>query len=172
MTLSGGEPLMQSSFACALLRESKAKGFHTAIDTCGLVDWETLEAALPYVDLVLYDLKHIDSQLHRQYTGMPNHLILENLFRLSRYGASVEIRMPIIPTINDTQEYIESAALCLEPLENIAAVKLLAYHRLSGSKYQRLGRKNTLPDVAPPSPSQMQKIAGWIERHGLKVLLP
>jgi pyruvate formate lyase activating enzyme len=172
VTLSGGEPLFQGAFATALLRQCQAEGFHTAIDTCGHVRWAIVEHALPYIDLVLYDLKHISPTRHQQYTGESNSLILENLRRLSRSGVPIEIRMPIIPTINDDQETIDEAARFLTSLNNITAVRLLAYHRLAGSKYHSLGRENTLPDVAPPSSRQMRQIASWIRHHGLSVIVP
>jgi len=172
VTLSGGEPLFQGAFATALLRQCNAEGFHTALDTCGHVRWAIMERALPYVDLVLYDLKHISPPRHQQYTGVSNRLILENLRRLSRSSVPIEIRMPIIPTINDSRETIDAAARFLASLSHIIAVRLLAYHRLAGSKYHSLGRENTLPDVTPPSGRQMQRIAGWIRQHGLPVIVP
>lgn len=172
VTLSGGEPLFQGKFATALLQQCTAEGFHTALDTCGHVRWDIVEHALPYVDLVLYDLKHISAKCHKQYTGESNRLILKNLRRLDGSDVPIEIRMPIIPTINDSRKTIDTAARFLASLSNITAVRLLAYHRLAGSKYHSLGRENTLPDVAPPSGSQMRRIAGWIRQHGLPVIVP
>lgn len=172
VTLSGGEPLLQGRFATALLQQCQAEGFHTAVDTCGQVGWKALERALPYLDLVLYDLKHIDPQWHRQYTGASNQRILENLRRLSRCGLPIEIRMPIIPTINDAQAFVEGAAAFLASLANISAVRLLAYHRLAGAKYRSLGQENTMPDVDPPTPDHMLQIAAWIARYGLEVIVP
>jgi pyruvate formate lyase activating enzyme len=140
ITLSGGEPLVQDKFAIALLEQSKAEGFHTALDTSGHIDWDIFERALPFLDLVLYDLKHIDPVLHQQYVGASNRRILENLRQLSRSGIPLEIRMPIIPTINDAPDHIESAALFLASLNNLQGVRLLAYHRFAGSKYRSVGR--------------------------------
>ena len=133
---------------------------------------EAMEAILPFVDLVLYDLKHIDAQRHRRHTGVSNSRVLENLRRLDHCGVPVEIRMPIIPTINDAQVFIETTALFLKPLQSITAVRLLAYHRLSGTKYDRLDRENTLPSVDPPSPAQLKQIAGVLGRQGLNVIVP
>lgn len=172
VTLSGGEPLLQGEFATAILRRCKAEGFHTAIDTCGHVRWKVIQEALPHVDLVLYDLKHISPQQHRQYTGASNRLILNNLRRLSGCGVPVEVRMPVIPTINDSREVVEPAAQFLGSLDNITAVRLLSYHRLAGSKYHSLGQENSMPDVASPSKRQMRRIATWIRRHGLNVVVP
>ena len=172
VTLSGGEPLLQSEFATEILRRCKAEGYHTAVDTCGQVQWRVFEQVLPYVDLVLYDLKHISPEQHQRYTGANNHLVVENLRRLSGYGASVEVRMVIIPTINDSREFIEGAARLLASLENITAVRILPYHRLAGSKYTKLGKENTMPDVDSPSNEAMLRIASWIRRFGLEVIYP
>jgi len=172
VTLSGGEPLLQAEFAAALLQKCKVEGFHTAVQTCGQVQWKVIEEALPYVDLWLYDLKHISPQRHKRYTGASNRLILSNLRRLSGRGASIEVHMLIVPTINDSREDIESAARFLASLKNIEAVRLLAYHRLAGSKYLSLGRENTLPDVPSPSRRRLLQVARWIRQHGLKVVVP
>jgi len=171
VTLSGGEPLVQGEFATAILRQCKAEGFHTAIDTSGHVSWKVIEEALPYMDLVLYDIKHIAALRHKQYTGASNRLILDNLRRLCHHGVPIEVRMPIIPTINDSKKFIESAARVLSSLDNITAVRLLAYHRLAGSKYQSLERENNMPDVASPSEHQIRQVATWISRYGLRVII-
>jgi len=172
ITLSGGEPLLQGDFTVALLMQCKVEGFHTAIDTCGQVPWTVINKVLPHVDLVLYDVKHISPHNHKRYTGASNRLILNNLRRLCDYGVPVEIRMPIIPTINDSKKTIESTASFLGSMNNITAVRLLPYHRLAGSKYQSLGQENTMPDVAPPSTRQMQQISDSMSHYGLKIILP
>ena len=171
VTLSGGEPLVQSDFIAALLRTCKAEGFHTAIDTCGHVAWRIFRKVLPYVDLVLCDLKHISPQRHRQYTGASNRLILNNLRRLSDKGIPVEIRMLIVPTINDSRGFIERSARFLASLDNITVVRLLPYHCLAGSKYRNLGRENTLPEIPLSDASPIQQIASWIEEYELNVLV-
>ena len=170
VTLSGGEPLVQSKFAMKLLQQCKEEGIHTALDTSGSVRWRVLEKVLPYVDLVLYDLKHISPSAHRRYTGASNRLILENMKRLADCGVPVEVRMLVIPTINDSRTFIKRAAKFLASLDNITAVRLLAYHHLAGSKYWRLDKPDTLPEVASPTDDQLQRIAGWIRTYGLKVV--
>jgi pyruvate formate lyase activating enzyme len=170
VTLSGGEPLVQPKFTKKLLQQCKEEHIHTALDTSGSVPWRVLETVLPYVDLVLYDLKHISPSRHRKYTGASNHLILENMKRLADCRVPVEIRMLIIPTINDSWSFISRAAKFLESLDNITAVRLLAYHHLAGSKYRRLDKVDTLPNVASPTDDQLQRIAGWIQRYDLKVV--
>lgn len=172
VTLSGGEPLLQSEFSMAILKQCKTEGFHTAIETSGNVAWEAIEQVLPYVDMWLYDFKHISSQFHKRYTGVSNRLILNNLRRLSNYDISIEIHMPIIPTINDSRKTIEATARLFKSLNNIMAVKLIPYHRLAGSKYQSLGRKNTMPNQTSPSKSRLREIARWIRKYDLKVIVP
>lgn len=172
ITLSGGEPLLQDKFTTAILQQCKAEGFHTAIDTCGHIGWRVMQKALPFVDLVLYDIKHISPLQHQRYTGATNRLILANLHRLCDFGVPIEIRMVIIPTINDSRELIESTAQLLGSLHNITAVRLLAYHRLAGSKYDSLGKENNMPEVASPSQRRMRQIATWISCFGLNVIVP
>lgn len=169
ITLSGGEPMFQHEFALAILKQCKTEGMHTAIDTSGQASWQIYEEILPYVDLVLYDIKHIDSQKHKIYTGVPNKLILENLRRLSEYDIPIEIRMPIIPGINDAEEYITRAAQFLTEIKNITRVELLPYHKLGGSKYTRLEKEYKLPDLEPPEEEEMVEAAEWIRSFGLKV---
>ena len=172
LTLSGGEPLFQLEFTTALLRQSKEESFHTALDTCGQVSWSAFEDALPFVDLVLYDLKHLDSEQHRRHTGVTNTRILDNLRRISDQHIPIEIRMPIIPTINDSQPVIQATGDFLASLDSIVGVRLLPYHRLGIAKYLRLGRENTMPNVEPPDRERMQEIAGWLRRDGLKIITP
>lgn len=172
VTLSGGEPLLQGEFAGAILRRCKEEGFHTAVDTCGHVDREVIEEVLPYVDLVLYDLKHMSPEEHRRHTGASNELILENLRWISERGAAIEVRMPIIPGINDSREDVQSAARFLGSLGTIRTVRLLAYHPYAGSKYRHLGRENTMPDVAPPGAERMRQVAEWVREQGLEAVGP
>lgn len=171
VTFSGGEPLLQGAFVTALLKQCKSEGFHTAVDTCGMVRWEAFEKALPYVDMFLYDVKHMDAKRHREYTGASNEQILENLRRLDNHNVAIEIRMPIIPTFNDDRETVEAAAALLGSLNSITAVRILPYHRLAGEKYISLGYENTLPDVDSPEDDKMAEIAGWIGAYGLDVIL-
>jgi len=172
VTLSGGEPLLQHEFARALLKQCRREGFHTALDTCGHASWAALRAVLPHLDLVLYDLKHTDDSLHRLYTGAPTDRILRNLHRLAERKVPVEVRIPILPTINDSPAVAEAFAALLAPLGNITSVRLLAYHRLAGSKYARLGRANTLPEVPATARDQLARVAEPIARLGLRVVIP
>lgn len=172
VTLSGGEPLLQARFATMLLRQCKVEGIHTAVDTCGQVAWSVIKRVLPYVDLVLYDLKHISPQLHRRYTGATNTLILSNLRRISGLGVPIEVRMLIVPDVNDSGECIEGAGEFLASLPEVPPVRLLPYHRLAGSKYTSLGKENTMPAAQPPTQRHMHDIARRLRAYGIKVFTP
>lgn len=171
VTFSGGEPLVQHTFVLALLKQCRQEGFHTALDTCGYAPWHALEACLPYLDLILYDLKHIDSGRHKRYTGVPNKLILENLINLNLHAVPVEIRIPVIPCINDSRENIETISRFIKPLKHVTGVRLLPYHPYAGSKYERLDKKNTMPGVDAPDKNRLDEIAGWIKPFGLPVIV-
>ena len=170
VTLSGGEPLAQERFATALLRQCKTEGFHTALDTSGHVPWAVFEAVLPYTDLVLYDLKHLDAQQHQRFTGVSNTLILDNLRHLDRRGVKMEIRIPVIPSVNDGPNQ-EAVCAFLSKLESRPRVRLLPYHPLAGGKYLRLGRENRLPQVPLPEAAQMQAFAEMLRASGCEVVV-
>jgi pyruvate formate lyase activating enzyme len=170
VTLSGGEPLLQADFSIEVLRQCKAEGFHTALDTCGNIPWAVLERALPYTDLVLYDLKHFDSHQHQHYTGASNATLLENLRRLDQRRIPLEIRIPLIPGVNDG-ENLRAVGAFLHSFEQPVRVRLLPYHRLAGSKYQRLGRENRMPQAATPGAAQLQAAADQLSAWGCQVVI-
>jgi len=172
VTVSGGEPLLQGEFVTALLRQCKAEGFHTVLDTCGYAPWEAVEAAIEYVDLVLYDLKHLDAERHREHTGASNDLILDNLRRLSRCGVPIEVRIPIVDGMNDSLQCAEAVGEFLAGIENVTAVRLLAYHRLAGAKYVRLGREDPAADLEPPDGGRIEQFAAKLADFGLTVFGP
>jgi len=169
ITLSGGEPLLQPEFALALLQQCRAEGLHTVIDTSGQAPWSIFEKLLPCVDLVLYDDKHVEDEGHRILTGISNRLPLENLEKAGACGVPIEIRMPVIPDLNDAEEDILRAAEFLSGVRGIVRVKLLPYHKLGASKYARLNRKYKLPDLDPPEEERMQEVATWMGASGLEI---
>ncbi len=167
VTVSGGEPLLQADFCRCLFERLKGAGIHCAIDTCGFVHWDAIAKVLQMTDLFLFDLKHIDSEKHKKATGVPNELILGNLRCLSETDKPIEIRMPVIPTINDSDRDIIDAGKFLSELNNIAAVRLLPYHALARSKYKAIGRKDTMPEVDSPTMEKMEHIAGLLKQCGI-----
>lgn len=138
VTFSGGEPLMQLDFLKEMLTVCKQKDIHTAVDTSGYVSFDRIESIKPEVDLFLYDLKIMDSDLHQKYTGSDNHLIIKNLKILDKRGIKTIIRFPIIPGITDTKNNVNEMMEFLKHFKNINEIDLLPYHRFAEKKYLRL----------------------------------
>ena len=147
VTLSGGECLLQASFCGELLKALKQNGIHTAVDTCGDVPREAINAVLAYTDIFLYDIKALDERLHLRCTGHSNRQILENLHYLADKNVPVEIRYPFVPGYNDGEA--EEIAAFLAQFSNITKVRMLPYHNYAGSKYAALGLENKSPAVLP-----------------------
>lgn len=164
VTLSGGEPMLQKEFVLHFLKAAKAEKLHTAIDTCGCAAWEAYEAILPYADMFLYDIKHIDPEKHRLLTGQSNERILDNLKRLSDAGKCIEIRMPLVPGCNDDPETLEKIGEYLGQM-SISKMRVLPYHSLARSKYASLGLQDTMPDVPSPSDEQIEAVVTLLNRH-------
>ena len=169
VTFSGGEPLVQWDFLLALLRACKEKEIHTAVDTCGFVPWETLDKVRKHVDLFLYDLKLMDDARHRKFTGVSNELILKNLQALSQRGHHIDLRLPIIPGINDDDENIRRTGAFATALPHLNRVDILPYHHAALEKYNRLNKVYRLPEIRPPSDERMAEIAQILQRFGLQV---
>ena len=139
VTFSGGECLLQADFVTAVLTRARALGLHTAVDTSGCVPWAALEKTLSCTDLYLYDIKCLDRDRHREFTGGDNALILENLKRLSACGREIWIRIPVIPDFNDTEAEMTAIAELIATLPSVSQVTLMPYHTLGASKYPTLG---------------------------------
>ena len=165
ITLSGGEPLLQSGFCAALLERMKGAGIDCAVDTCGNVPWSAIERVMPYTDHFLYDLKCADSAKHERLTGCRNELILENLKKIDGAGKNIEIRMIIVPGCNTAESDLRGAGEILAALEHVSAVRLLAYHSLACSKFRAVGRPDTMPEVESPDAEMLEEYAGILRRH-------
>jgi len=157
VTLSGGECLLQPDFAAEILRLAKENGITTAVDTCGYVPWEAFEKVMDACDLFLYDIKTMDRDRHKKYTGVYPELIHENLIRLSQIDKPVWIRVPVIPGVNDSQEDILEIAHFLKPLRNIRNITLIPYHTLGRSKYETLGLVCAY-NAEPVSPARAERL--------------
>lgn len=169
VTLSGGEPLLQSAFCREVLAEMKKEGIHTAVDTCGFVRWEAFEQVLPVTDLFLYDLKHTDSAQHRKLTGQGNELILENLRKLSGRKARIEVRIPLVPGCNDSPENVRRTGELLENL-SVEKVRLLRCHSLARSKYAALGMSDTIPVLEAMPEDRLREIIGTLRGYGVNAV--
>ncbi|MBO4344617.1 MAG: glycyl-radical enzyme activating protein [Victivallales bacterium] len=170
ITVSGGEPLLQSDFCAELLEQMKAEGIHCAVDTCGNVPWTAFESVLPYTDMFLYDFKCADSEKHRRLTGSGNELILENLKRLDETGKQIEIRMVMVPEHNMEESDLRSAGEFLAPLKNASAVRLLAYHSLARSKFKAVGHQDTMPDVPSPDVDALERAAAILRNYSKNII--
>ncbi|MDO5100201.1 MAG: glycyl-radical enzyme activating protein [Eubacteriales bacterium] len=159
MTLSGGEILCQAEFAKHLLRAAKEAGIHTAVESMGGLEWSKIEGLLPYLDQYLLDIKHMDPHKHKEFTGRSNELMLENAARLAASGMTeLSIRIPVIPTFNDTVSEIRAIARFAAGLQRVQRIHLLPYHRLGQDKYEGLGRVYPMPDILPPQAEQMEEL--------------
>ncbi|MDO4285740.1 MAG: glycyl-radical enzyme activating protein [Eubacteriales bacterium] len=159
LTLSGGECLCQPEFARDLLRASKEAGITTAIESAAGVRYEVIESVLPYLDQYLMDIKHMNPQKHREFIGVSNETTLENARRVAASGMTeLSIRVPVIPTFNDTPEEVLEIARFADTLPNVRRIHLLPYHRLGRDKYEGLGREYLMGDVLPPAGEHMQML--------------
>ena len=157
MTLSGGECLCQPEFARDLLRAAKERGINTAIESMACVPWKNIEMVLPYLDTYLMDIKHTNQEKHKQFTGKPNELALENARKVALSGqTNLVIRVPVVPPFNDSVEEIKSIASFAATLPGVKKIHLLPYHRLGQDKYDWLGREYKLPEILPPEPEHME----------------
>lgn len=167
VTFSGGEPLMQPDFLRDLLLASKAAGLHTAVDTTGYGETSVVREILPLTGLFLYDLKLADDREHQKYTGVSNSKVLHHLRLLSDEGADIEIRVPVIPGITDTEHNLEGIAALIRAHSGISGVGLLAYNHFGDHKYKRLQKDNPMPETVSPSQERMNELAEFFADRGI-----
>ena len=149
VTFSGGECMLQIDFLLEILKKCKENGMHTAVDTAGNVPWEYFENIIPYTDLFLYDIKAMDNDVHKKFTGAENTKILESLAKLLKSGVSVWVRIPVIPSVNDSEEEMKKIKTFFEENGYPENVELLPYHAMGEHKYSALGidvKKFDVPD--------------------------
>lgn len=146
MTLSGGECLFQPEFSLALLKGAKERGINTAVETTSFADFSIIEKLLPYIDTYLMDIKHTNPDKHKEFTKVSNEKILDNAKRLAKLAKNLIIRVPVIPTFNDTPEEIYEIASFAKEI-GVKEIHLLPYHRLGTDKYKGLGREYMMGHV-------------------------
>lgn len=165
MTLSGGESLCQPDFTLALLMGARQKGIHTAMESMGCASFEVIQKILPYLDQYLLDIKHMNPAKHKEFTGHDNLLMLENARKIAESKETqLSIRVPVIPTFNDTPEEIREIALFAAKLPGVERIHLLPYHRLGQDKYEGLGREYFMKDVLPPTKEHMNLLKQTVEQ--------
>ena len=172
LTVSGGECLCQPEFTLELLKRCKQENIHTAVDTSGFVKWEVIGSILPYADMFLYDIKCMDSIKHKQVTGVPNELILENARKIAANGGRFQIRIPVIPMFSDsTQAFDDIGKFCLELGDAVEIVQILPYHNLGTVKWERLQTNKPVYEVKTPSDELLQMRKKQLEDMGLSVIV-
>ena len=171
VTIGGGEPLLQCAFARELLRACKAEGIHTAMETCGFAAWDCIESVLPHLDLLFYDVKHVDPERHRELTGQGNRSILENLSKAARALSRGEIvvRVPYVTGRNDSDDAQRGIFEFVARLPNVARVEVIPYHRLGMMKYAGLGRSYGLQGVEPVERRRLSHLVDLGRDCGIEV---
>ena len=170
VTLSGGEPLSQPEALLELLPKLREMGIHTCLDTCGFADWDILEEVVQHADLVLMDIKHMDTKIHKKLTGVSNERILKNTKKIADLGVPVIIRVPLLPGLNDSDENISQLGRFMKDF-SLQRVDLLPYHRFSLSKHKALGLTYLLDDVSDPEQVELRRAAKILEDFGREVTI-
>jgi pyruvate formate lyase activating enzyme len=165
LTLSGGECQLQADFAAALLEAAHARGFNTAIETAFNVPWANVEKVLRHVDVCLHDHKLTDPQRHKQWTGVDNTRILENMKRAYESFPETKFiaRTPLIPGVNDDEAHIRAVLAFIRPHQNVVDYELLPYHRFGEGKYSYLGRIYEMEDFKSPAPELLAHLRSIID---------
>ncbi len=167
VTLSGGEPLLQHAFSRRVLQLCHAAGLRTAIESAAYCSWQHLADLLPWLDLVLLDLKQMDDAVHRAATGVSNRLILENARHLAGCGVPLIVRTPVVPGVSDTLEAVGAVAEFIRGFPNLRYYELMPFHRMAGGKYRSLGLDYPAGDLLPPSADLLQALAQRARAAGL-----
>jgi len=169
VTFSGGEPLAQWEALVALLDELKAEELHTIVDTCGFSSWKILDTVAKKTNMFLYDLKVIDPEKHKYYTGVSNLGILSNLEKLSALGRDIIIRIPLIPGINNSEKDLEMFGVFLSRLPTVSQVEILPYHNFHISKYEKLNLDYRMKGILVPSCAEVNDAIRILQGYGLTV---
>jgi pyruvate formate lyase activating enzyme len=171
VTFSGGEPMMQIEFLLDALKACKLNGYHTAVDTSGYSSVENIKSILPYTDLFLYDLKHLDGAKHLQATGVSNIGILNNLGFLLDNNREVMLRIPVIPGFNDDAAYQEKLVSFITSMKakSLKKIHLLPYHKIGSSKYKKFKMQYNMEGIEPPDKSTMHSMKELLLQTGIKV---
>ena len=169
VTVGGGEPLAQALFVAEFLERCQRQFLHTSIETSGYGPWEDLETILEHVDLVYYDIKHMDPIKHRELVGVSNELILDNAREVLSGNRSYDviIRVPVVPTCNDSDQNLSDIATFARAI-GCEKIELLPYHRLGAPKYEQYGKEAALRDIEPPAEEQMEGLRSLVKSFGLR----
>ena len=167
VTFSGGEPLVQADFVVAIARACRQRAIHTALDTSCHASWTTVAKVLPWIDLLLCDIKTFDSKRHEELTGVPSEGILENLRRADASGCRSWIRRPVVPGVNDSADDLEATAAFAATLRNLERFELLPFNTVAGLKYSKIGQPFCLQGTAAPTNETMRLLQGILRSKKL-----
>ncbi len=176
VTVSGGDPLLQADFVAELFRVCKEEGIHTCFESTFYGKWEEIEKILPVSDLLISDIKHMDSSVHKKYTGVGNELILENLKKLAQLDREMILRIPVIPNVNDDMENMEATAdfILNEMNGKVRTLQLLSFMRLGEEKYTSIHKEYAMEEVKINRKSfqkHIEKIAEYFNERGIHCLV-
>ncbi|MGL5904896.1 MAG: (2S)-3-sulfopropanediol dehydratase activating enzyme [Cetobacterium sp.] len=176
VTISGGEPLLQSDFVSLLLKNCKENSIHTCCESSLYSEWKDIEKILPFTDLIISDIKHMDTDIHKKYTGVDNHKILENLKKITSEKKELILRIPVIPGVNDDFKNIEKTAdfIINELNRQIKCLQLLSFMRLGEEKYQSLGLPYKMKNLnfdRIEFQKHINKIADYFNSRGINCLV-
>ncbi len=171
VTFSGGEPMFQSEFLLEALKACKTNGYHTAVDTSGYSSVENYKSIIPFTDLFLFDIKHLDEARHIELTGVSNISIFDNYHLLMNCGKDIMVRIPVIPGFNDDPDHLEKLKqfLLSTKTESLKKINLLPFHKIGASKYKRFNIPYRMSNVEPPEKGKMQDLKEFFLEVGVKV---
>ena len=171
VTFSGGEATSQPEFLNYVSRELYDSGYSLDLETCGYFEFESVRASLERMDLIFMDLKHMDPEVHRQYTGVSNEHILENIARLGSLKQAPEavIRIPVIGGVNNSEENIAASAAYVHDVLPAAKMELLPYHSLGRIKYEAIGIPFEQDELYTPDKEEMKKLRGIVAAQGVTI---
>ncbi len=171
ITFSGGEPMLQSGFLLEALKACKTNGYHTAIDTSGYASSDDFKSIIPFTDLFLFDIKHLEELKHFESTGVSNTGILENYRLLLESDKDIMIRFPVIPGFNDDPDHLQRLKqfLKLTKTGSVKRINLLPFHKTGSSKYKRFNMPYRMGNVESPSGERMQELKEFFQDTGIKV---
>jgi pyruvate formate lyase activating enzyme len=171
VTFSGGEPMMQFDFLLEVLRVCRENSFHTAVDTSGLSTPDRFRKIIPFTDLFLFDIKHLDSQKHKEYTGAPNEEILSNYRIIAESSVDYMVRIPVVPGFNDDNDHLTKLKQYITDLrkDNLKMISLLPYHKIGSSKYKKFSIPYRMENVEQPSARRMKEVKEFFSDTGVRV---
>ncbi len=169
VTFSGGEPLMQADFLYEIAKLCKQNNIHTCIDTTGYASEKTIKKITEVIDVFLYDIKLIDNELHKKYTGAPVTGIIRNLKCLDQNKKNVVLRFPVIPGITNTEKNLSEIKSFIKSLKNINQIDILPYHNISNGKYERFKKENKMSSAQALPDKDMNILKAEFESIGFNV---